>query len=125
MKTLTVRFALDESGHWIATLPRVKGCHSYGRTLEEAERRIREALELFRDDVDTIAFKPDVRLPAVARRVVRQARVARKRAAEQQASSAQVARQAVKLLTERLHLSRRDAGRLLALSHQRVQQLAR
>jgi predicted RNase H-like HicB family nuclease len=44
VKTYRVLYELDESGHWIATVPRVKGCHSYGRSLSEARSRIREAL---------------------------------------------------------------------------------
>ncbi len=47
MKSYRVVYELDESGQWIATVPRVKGCHTYGRSLSEARARIREALGLF------------------------------------------------------------------------------
>lgn len=45
-----VHYHLDESGHWIATVPAVPGCHTYGATLNDARRHIREALSLFVDD---------------------------------------------------------------------------
>jgi predicted RNase H-like HicB family nuclease len=31
---------------WIATLPEVQGCHTYGETLDEARKRIRDAFEI-------------------------------------------------------------------------------
>jgi len=34
----------DESGAWIARIPAVPGCHSHGRSLIEARRRVREAV---------------------------------------------------------------------------------
>lgn len=50
MKKYRVVFQLDESGAWIATVPAVRGCHSYGRSLNEARERVREALALFVPD---------------------------------------------------------------------------
>jgi len=35
----------------IATIPTLKGCVSYGYTLEEAEKNIQEALELYIEDL--------------------------------------------------------------------------
>jgi predicted RNase H-like HicB family nuclease len=40
----------DEAGWWVASVRKVRGCHTQGRTVDEARRRIREALELFVDD---------------------------------------------------------------------------
>jgi predicted RNase H-like HicB family nuclease len=37
----------DESGWRVASVRRVRGCHTQGCTVDEAQRRIREALELF------------------------------------------------------------------------------
>jgi predicted RNase H-like HicB family nuclease len=42
----TVKIERDETGAWIARVPEVPGGHTHGRTLREAERRIREALSL-------------------------------------------------------------------------------
>ena len=87
MKTYTVTYERDDEGWWVASVREVRGCHTQGRTLGEARRRIRQALSLFVDE-------------------------------------AKRARQAVRVLTRQLRLSVRDAGELLGLSHQRVQQLA-
>lgn len=40
-----------EDGHWIATVPSIPGCHSQGKTREEATRNCREALELWLEDL--------------------------------------------------------------------------
>lgn len=37
---------VDEDGVYIVTCPVFKGCHSYGKTVEEALANIREAIEL-------------------------------------------------------------------------------
>ena len=115
----------DESGAWIARVPRVPGCHTYGRTLEQARRRIREALALWIEDADVAELVEDVRLPAAAREAIRRSRRARS-AAEARRLDAQLATaEAAQALVEELHLGVRDAGELLGLSHQRVQQLVR
>lgn len=41
---------LDEDGAYIVRCPVLKGCHSYGKTLEEAMGNIREAAELCHED---------------------------------------------------------------------------
>ena len=45
-----VAYERDESGRWVASVRGVRGCHTQGRTVDEARRRIREAMELFIDD---------------------------------------------------------------------------
>jgi predicted RNase H-like HicB family nuclease len=118
VKTYRVLYELDESGHWIATVPAVRGCHSYGRSLSEARSRIREALSLFVARAATAKLVDDVRLPAAMRRLVLQYRNARAHAeADRKRAEAAARRLATRL-------SRRDAADLLEISHQRVQQLA-
>lgn len=46
-----VNFELDEDRVIIATVPALPGCHSYGHTMPEAEKNIREALELYLEDM--------------------------------------------------------------------------
>ena len=48
----------DEDGRFNASCPELKGCHSYGDTIEEALKNIREAIELYLEDVpgDDIAM---------------------------------------------------------------------
>ncbi|MFH1744523.1 MAG: type II toxin-antitoxin system HicB family antitoxin [bacterium] len=41
----TVNFKLTEDGVYLATVPALRGCVSYGYTIEEAEKNIREAME--------------------------------------------------------------------------------
>src|ERR1041385_8959781 len=51
MSAYHVTYERDESGWWVASVREVRGCHTQGRTVDEARRRIRKALELFVDDV--------------------------------------------------------------------------
>lgn len=120
MKRVRAVFERDETGAWVVSVPAVRGCHSYGRTLEQARTRIREALRLF--DVQRADLAEDIRLPSELLATVRRARRARDRAEVQRTVAHAELRTAAARL-ERAGLSRRDAGDLLGLSRQRVQQL--
>jgi predicted RNase H-like HicB family nuclease len=118
-----VIFDRDESGAWIARVVGLRGSHTHGRTLEQARRRIREALALWAEDADTAELAEEILLPAPARAAIRESKDARY-TADRQRRSAQVATaEAARLLVEELDLGLRDAGELLDLSYQRVQQL--
>jgi len=123
VKTYRAVYELDESGHWIAKVPAVKGCHTYGRSIHEARERIREALGLFVKDAGRARLVDDVRLPANVRNLLARQREARSRLELEQERARAVLARAVVALTEELGLSVRDAGELLGISHQRVQQL--
>jgi predicted RNase H-like HicB family nuclease len=43
----TVFFEEDPEGGFVASVPSLPGCHTQGETLEEAERNIEEAIELY------------------------------------------------------------------------------
>src|SRR5438132_1088472 len=60
-------FERDESGAWIVRIPAIRGCHTYGLTLNQARRRIRETLSLWVDDADDALIEEEIRLPAAAR----------------------------------------------------------
>jgi predicted RNase H-like HicB family nuclease len=123
-KAYRVRYTRDESGWWQAAIPAVQGCHTQGRTIEEARRRIREALGLFVDNAINATLKDDVQMPKAVADVVKRYRTARLRADREQQHASATARRAVKALARgRLHLSRRDAAEVLGISAQRVQQL--
>lgn len=113
----------DESGAWIARVPAVRGCHTYGRSLGEVRRRIREALGLWAN-AESAELILDVRLPAGAREALRRGRNARSRAARTQGEAQERLAEAV-LALKRAGLSLRDAAELLDLSHQRIQQMGR
>ena len=123
VKSYRVVYELDESGHWIATVPSVKGCHTYGRSIHEATERIREALGLFVAVGARVRLVPTVRLPAKVKVLIERQQAARSRADREQQRARAVACRVVVALTEELGLSVRDAGALLGISHQRVQQL--
>ncbi|HKY22010.1 MAG TPA: type II toxin-antitoxin system HicB family antitoxin [Vicinamibacterales bacterium] len=124
MKTYRVAYERDESGWWVASVRGVRGCHTQGRTVNEARRRIVEAMELFVDGARRAKIVDDVRLPSGAARALRAYATLRKRAADEDRRAAQAARRAVRVLRGgRLKMSARDTARLLGLSHQRVHQL--
>lgn len=120
-----VVFDRDETGAWIVEIPGVKGCHTWGRTIEKARENIREALALFIDrDAAKAEFDEEIRPPAGAREVVERARASRI-AADRAASEAQEAtRVAVDILARDQHLPMRDIADLIGISYQRVHQLA-
>jgi predicted RNase H-like HicB family nuclease len=115
----------DESGAWLARVPEVAGCHAYGRTLRQVRRRVREALSLWVDDAESAELVEHVRLPTQVRQALRRAEAARSRAERERLSAQEVTIAAARQLVESHDLSLRDAGELLGLSHQRVQQLVR
>lgn len=119
----TVRFERDESGAWITTVPKVRGCHTYGRSIDEARKRVREALSLFVADAAKAELVDDVRLPASALALMRRVKQTRARARTEQARANRTASSAARALCKQLGLSVRDSGQLLGLSHQRVHQL--
>jgi predicted RNase H-like HicB family nuclease len=121
VKRYRVVLERDESGAWIATVPKVRGCHTYGRSLVEAKRRIRPALGLWVDGAFELDL--DVRLPREALAAITESRAARANAESARVRAASNTQHAVRELVERVGLGVRDAADLLGLSHQRVQQL--
>ena len=62
----------------MATVKEVRGCHTQGRTIDQARRRIKEALELFVDHADEAELIDDVVLPANARTLLKRVQSTRK-----------------------------------------------
>jgi len=52
MKTihLPIIIETDEDGIFIVSCPQFKGCHTFGKTLDEALARIKEVIELCMED---------------------------------------------------------------------------
>lgn len=124
MKQYKAIFERDESGTWLARIPAIRGCHTYGRTIEQARARLREALGLWIDDPAGAVIDEDIRLPARLKTAIGRSRRTRQRAEQERETAHEQTRAAAEALVEE-GVSLRDAGELLGLSHQRVQQLVR
>ena len=121
-RTYTAVYERDDTDDaWNVHIKGVPGCQTYGRSLRQAQRRIREALAVWLDE-EPARLQIRDQFPALLAGVaddVQRVRHAARRADEK---AQQHTVEAVRALTE-LGLSRRDAAELLGLSHQRVQQL--
>ena len=123
--TYKVVYDRDESGWWLARVPSVPGCHTQGRTVDEARRRIREALGLFVDEAEKARLVDDIKMPLGIKRAVRKYWSIRKRALAEEKKASAAVRHAVRALHgSPLKLSMRDAASVLGVSYQRVHQLA-
>jgi predicted RNase H-like HicB family nuclease len=121
--TYRALYEREPDGRWTVEIAQVKGCHSHGRTIDQARERIREALGLFVDGAARATIVDDVRLPAAVKRAVVGARQARTKLERAKAAVAVAEAKAVGRLREDMALGHRDAGAVLGLSHQRVHQL--
>ncbi|MGQ0825527.1 MAG: type II toxin-antitoxin system HicB family antitoxin [Actinomycetota bacterium] len=110
-----------ESDAWLVRIKGIAGCHTYGRTLRQAEGRIREALALWLD-LDPDGLRISAEWPPDLVEIASEVSQTREAAsASAQRAGATTAKAAKKL--ERMGLSRRDTADVLGISHQRVQQL--
>ena len=121
-KTYTAIYERDpDVDAWNVYIDGVQGCQTYGRSLRQAQTRIREALALWLDrEAEGLSIRD--RLPKDLADLARQAQQAKAEAERAGTKAQEQAARAAKALTER-GLSRRDAAELLGISHQRVQQL--
>jgi predicted RNase H-like HicB family nuclease len=122
--TFEVHYELDETGWWLATIPKVPGCHTQGRTIEQAENRIREALALFVSAATAAkaTLEADVQLPSAAKRALISA-LEKRAEADAIAVESQAATRSATLALSQVGLSLRDIGRLLGVTRQRAHQL--
>lgn len=106
---------------WLVHIRGVDGCQTYGRSIRQAEARIREALATWLDrNPDELTITPQ--LPDNVAALASQVSQARREAERAGTEAQQATADAVRRLTK-MGLSRRDAADLLGISHQRVQQL--
>jgi len=121
-KSYRVRYELDEDGWWVATVPSVPGCHTQGRTIEQARHRIEEALLLYDDRADRAVLEDEIVLPDPVQVGIRDMQAAVDALERQRALLDRRRRDlAVRLLKL---VSVRDAGTILGVSGERVRQIA-
>jgi len=51
-KHFPVLIEIDEDGYYIVSCPLFEGCHSYGKTIDEAMQNITEVIEMLGKDYD-------------------------------------------------------------------------
>lgn len=123
MAKYTATYTHEDDGWWTARIKEVQAVHSQGRSISQARNRVCEALSLFVGDADTAEISDDIKLPSVVRRLVREVEAATRDAERSLARMTRAKEQAArKLITT---MSVRDAGAVLGVSHQRVQQLVK
>ena len=118
--TYDVVLAPDSTGSWVARIPEVRGCHTYGRTLAQARQRIRLALALWRDDAADAAFAFRIELPDETQAAVSDFQKLRDESQRAAAKAQEALREAISTLVEDEFLSTRDVAEVLNLSHQQV-----
>jgi predicted RNase H-like HicB family nuclease/DNA-binding CsgD family transcriptional regulator len=123
VKTYTACLEREKDGRWTVELEEEPRVHTWGKTVDQALTRIREAAALwFQTDENEIELTPHPVLPKAAGRTVEQARQAREQARTADRHAIEQTRKAVAALTAR-GISMRDAAAILGISHQRVHQL--
>jgi len=56
-QTFTVLIEQDEDGYYVATIPALKSCYTQAKTLEDLYPRIKEVIELCREEEEPIPMK--------------------------------------------------------------------
>src|SRR6478735_5217354 len=112
--------AIRDGRWWAVSVPALRGVHTQGRDLGDAQKMAREAAALWLGiDESEVEIELHVEGADDALDEVAAAREAKEQAAA--VEQATLANAAAKLVS--LGMSQRDAARLLGLSHQRVSQL--
>lgn len=119
--TYRVDVERDETGYWIADAPEVPGAHTFARRLDQISERIAEAIAVALD-VGDVDVKLDVHLSPELEEAVSGAHESRESAELAAHNARDATRRAARALLA-ADFSRRDAGAVLGISHQRVDQL--
>ena len=123
MTTYTARLEKEHDGRWSVELEEEPRVHTWGKTIDQALIRMREAAALwFEAEETSIELVPRPVLPKITTRTVEQAQKAREHARNADRLAIEQTRKAAAALTSR-GLSMRDAAAILGISHQRVHQL--
>jgi predicted RNase H-like HicB family nuclease len=123
VKTYTARLEQEHDGRWSVELEEEPRVHTWGKTIDQALTRMREAAALwYQTDEASIELVPRPVLPKATGRTVEQARKARDQARDADRLAIEQTRKAAVALTSR-GISMRDTAAILGISHQRVHQL--
>jgi len=122
-KTYTAR--CQRAGDWWAiSVPELRGVHTQARRLQGVEAIARDAIALLMDiDPDSFDIRLEPVLPNDLQKRVGRAQKVRREAEVLQREAAKVSAEVASDLVRGAHLTVRDAGRVLGISHQRVAQL--
>ena len=122
-KTYTAR--CERAGDWWAiSVPELRGVHTQARRLEKVDETVRDAIALFLDvRPDSFEIRIEPVLPRELQKKVGRVRKVRDEAEVLRRQAATVSAEVAADLVQRAHLTVRDAGRVLGVSHQRVAQL--
>src|SRR5579884_2678596 len=115
--TYTVHVERDEAGYWIADVPAIPGAHTFGKTLQQLDRRIPDVIATWVDvPVEDVRYELDI---AGIGGAVREARAAREAADRMSAQASRLTREVAIALVNEQGMTMRDAGLVLGLSYQR------
>ena len=115
----------ERAGDWWAiSVPELRGVHTQARRLEKVEAVVRDAIALFLDVApDSFDITVEPVLPRELQKKVGRVRKVRAEAEVMQRQAAAESADVAADLVKGAHLTVRDAGRVLGLSHQRITQL--
>lgn len=124
-KTYTARCQRAEDW-WAISVPELRGVQTQARRLDKVEATVRDAIALFLDvPQDSFDIRIEPVLPRDLQNKVGRVRKVREKVEVLQRQAATDSAEVAADLVRRAHLTVRDAGRVLGLSHQRVAQLLR
>ena len=123
MNVYIARLERDDDGRWSTELEEEPRVHTWGKTVDQALGRMKEAAAMWFDtDEDSITLIPRPILPKTAGQLVEHARLAREAARVADREAIEQTHKAAVALTSR-GISIRDTAAILGISHQRVHQL--
>jgi predicted RNase H-like HicB family nuclease len=121
----TYRVVAERSGKWWAAhAPELAGVHTQARRLEQVEAEAREAIALMLDvEPESVAVRVEPKLPDEVSALIAAVAAAHSVTENAQAKEREAAHEAARALVVDLGLPQRDAGKILGVTHQRVQQI--
>jgi predicted RNase H-like HicB family nuclease len=130
MTELSVQYRQDpQTSWWTATMPEEPAVVTQGKTLKEAYENVRKALSLVREDANRVQLRGETDwsdradLSEDVLRAVQDESDLRVRVLEMQDQLERVTQTAVRVLIKNRRFSYGDAGQLLGITRQRVEQI--